>query len=151
MSTKPTLREIGEFLIELPPAGTVTDARLAAQFELTSPNVHNALTYLVPALDDAAKMAGKKSFFGGDKGAKAYDDYRRKLRLIFLGLYADGHVQKGSSAEECLYQLVLSLSMFKAAYPNWPDAYSLAFKEFFVNRDTALILAAMHQSTVELS
>ena len=89
VSTKPKVQQIGEALLVSPRPGAVTDRRLVAIMEREMPNVHNAWTYVVPAMAKFAKDAGKRSLFGRDKGADAYNEFLKKLRLVVVGLYAD--------------------------------------------------------------
>ena len=65
------------------------------QLQIMSPHTLNALQKLVMAMADLAKNAGKKTFFGRDKGQEAYkihEDFHMEMvakMLIDLNLEED--------------------------------------------------------------
>lgn len=148
-STADSFHDIGSKLLELPAPGAVTDYARAHLLEATTPNVSNAWTYEVPALSRYAKNEGKRSLFGRDKGKMAFRKLAEDLYLVVLGLYGDKLLTQGASTDECLLALLHSLVSFKEAYPNWTDAYSVAYRLFVKERDIIKIILAKHQRSVE--
>jgi hypothetical protein len=143
------LHELGAALLVLPQPGAVTDFTLARLLETTSPNVTNAWTHVVPALEKYAKCVGRRSIFGRDKGAMAYHKLEESLSLAVLGLYGDRLLSPGASSEDCLLALVRSLVLFKDAYPNWPKAYSAGYDVFVKGHDNIIHILSSHQRSVE--
>lgn len=77
-------------------------------------------------MEAAAKNAGKKSFFGADKGAKTLEKFLDTFKKAVLALYADGLVTTADEPMEVFARLSTELEKFAQAYPNWPDAYQFA-------------------------
>jgi hypothetical protein len=101
---------------------SANDVALSA-LERMAPHTFNALQYLVMAMDDYVKNAGKKTFFGKDKGHKAYVNLMRRLQQTVQSLVIDRQVQESTSEDDVLKKLESVLRLFQAAFPNWPDAY----------------------------
>lgn len=139
----------GEELLRSPVPGAVTDYDQERLLNATTPNILNAWTHVVPVLAKYAKHEGKRSLLGRDKGEVAYNDLVKKLRLVVLGLYGDGLLSQGGSAEECLLELLNSLVDFKRVYPNWDDAYSAGYKVFIELRVSIYPVLERHQKSVE--
>jgi len=143
------LNELGQMLLAPSQAGIVTDYEGARRLEAVAPNSYNAWTHVTPALARYAKQEGKRSFLGRDKGEKAYQDLTAKLRLVVLGLYADGLLSPGATPNSCLVATLQSLVDFKDVFPNWGDAYSAAYKTFVVRSDEMLPILRSLQKSVE--
>ena len=79
----------------------------------------------------------------------AFRKLAEDLYLVVLGLYGDKLLTQGASTDECLLALLHSLVSFKEAYPNWTDAYSVAYRLFVEERDIIKIILAKHQRSVE--
>ncbi len=141
--------DFADKLLSLPEPGAVTDYKQARLLEVTTPNISNAWTHVVPALAKYAKCEGKLSLFGRDKGEMAYRELEEKLHLVVLGLYGDGLLSQGASTEECLSALLRSLVLFKEVYPNWTDAYSAGYRVFVEGRENINTILARHQRAVE--
>lgn len=139
----------GEELLASPTPGAVTDYEQESLLNATTPNILNAWTHVIPVLAKFAKHEGKRSLWGRDKGEIAYNELVEKLRLVVLGLYGDGLLSQGGSAEECLLELLNSLVDFKRVYPNWDDAYSAGYKVFIEQRDSLYPMLKKHQESVE--
>lgn len=95
------------------------------------PNTLNALTWFVPAMEEAAKCHGKTSLFGKDKFAPAYQKVLEKLDETILAMELDGIIGFGATADEVNIDFFKVVTFFAQAYPNWPVAYRF-FNEAFV-------------------
>lgn len=136
--------------LKLPPEpGAVTDRNAAKKFQFEAPNVFNAWTHMVPKLGRFARGQGKSTFFGRDKGSARLHAVRLKLTLVVLGLYADGLLPNGATAETCLFTVIESLLKFKAAFPNWMDAYAGGYELLVQQRETTLQILALIQRKIE--
>jgi hypothetical protein len=149
MKATDSLLGLGSELIQMPVPGSVTDHKKAQFMRITTPNMANAWTHVVPALAKHAKSQGKRSLLGRDKGEAAYEKLEEKLYVAVLGLYGDGLLYRGASADECLLALLRSLVLFKEIYPNWPEAYSAAHTVFVEGKDDMKSTLAGHQRAVE--
>ncbi|OEC43147.1 hypothetical protein A7D27_10025 [Pseudomonas sp. 1D4] len=118
------------------------NARIEEQLKLQTPNTYKALTYLVPALADTTSSLGKKSLFGRDKGAAAFEKMLDTLQRTISAMYIDGLISRASTPPNTLDTLLKFLSLFSEAHPNWQDAYSFAGFFFQEERDTALATIA---------
>lgn len=118
------------------------NARIEEQLKLQTPNTYKALTYLVPALADTTNSLGKKSLFGRDKGAAAFEKMLDTLQRTISAMYIDGLISRASTPANTLDTLLKFLSLFSEAHPNWQDAYSFAGFFFQEERDTALATIA---------
>jgi hypothetical protein len=96
-------------------------------------NAYNAWTWTVPSMEKFAKVEGKKNLFGTEKTPKAHREFLKRLRVVVLGLYADGQLGDDSSFEDCLQAIVKSLVAFKEAHPNWPRAYVVGYRTFIAD------------------
>lgn len=88
-----------------------------------APHTLNALQHLVMVMADAENSAGKKTFFGRDKGQEAYAKFLVTLKKTIHCLMLDGVTYEADTAEQVLGMLEEVLIQFASAYPNWPDAY----------------------------
>ena len=102
---------------------------LRLEMQAGTPNTHGALTFMVPAMESAAKNAGKKSFFGADKGAKALANFLDTFKRAVHALYDDELVSVEDELSTVFGELSSQLERFAKAYPNWPEAYQ--FAQFF--------------------
>ena len=144
-----SLRDFAKKLLALPEPGAITDYKQARLLEATTPNVLNAWTHVVPALAKYAKLEGKQSILGRDKGEMAYRELVEMLRLVVLGLYGDGLLLQGAKTDECLFALLRSLVVFKGIFPNWEDAYSAGYKVFVEGRENMNPILEKLQLSVE--
>ena len=96
---------------------------LRREMQVSTPNTHGALTFMVPAMEGAAKNAGKKSFFGADKGAKALATFLDIFKRAVYALYDDELVSVDDDLPTVFGALSSQLERFAKAYPNWPEAY----------------------------
>lgn len=108
------------------------------QLKLQTPNTYNALTHLVPALADTTKTLGKKSIFGRDKGAAAFEKMLGTLQMTIAALQLDGVITHTTPSPNVLDAILRFLRLFSEAHPNWQDAYSFAGFFFQEERDSAL-------------
>ena len=107
------------------------------QLRIMTPHTYNALTKLVMAMAGISKNAGKKTFFGRDKGQEAYDKYLKSLKVTVQCMVLDDIIRESSSNEEVLNELESKINKFKMAFPNWQDAYAVS-DMFFENKKDAL-------------
>lgn len=102
------------------------------------PHTFNALQKLVMAMADVAKNAGKKTFFGRDKGQESYDRFLTVLKVTTQSMVLDRLTKESSSTEHVADILFSKIELFSEAYPNWQDAYGFAVYFFIKNRDDAI-------------
>lgn len=103
------------------------------QLPVLYPHTLAGLQKLVPAMADVSNDAGKKTWFGKDKGAIAYAKFLQSLRQTIIGLLLDGQVRESSSDEDVVAALETVLNKFSMAYPNWTEAYR--FANYFFSAD----------------
>ena len=149
MNDPTSIRDVGDKLLSMPEPGAVTNYDLAQCMETVTPNVSNAWTHVVPALAKYAKLEGKRSFLGRDKGETAYQELEEKLHFVILGLYGDELLFQGASIDECLLTLIRSLVLFKEAYPNWEDAYFAGYRVFVEGKEKISPILYRHQLAAE--
>lgn len=113
-----------------------------AALDRFSPYSHQALQNFVMAMTDVVKNTGKKSLFGRDKGADAYEKFILSLLRVVKGMGADGQIQESSTPDEILEKLVILMGLFRDGYPNWPEAYLYFTWLISDNRQQLLILLA---------
>lgn len=104
-----------------PSTGERSDIRRKMQQQF--PNTTNALTWLVPSMEKAAQSAGKKTIFGKDKFQIAYEKVMEKVGNTLLAMEADGMIGAGLTAKEVEQEFIKVMTIFREAYPNWPEAY----------------------------
>ena len=109
---------------------SVSDYQFAALLSAQMPATVQALQHLVMAMADYRKNVGKKSLFGKDKGAAAFQKLDRTLLQTLKGLDADGLVEAGATPDEYRKQLMIAVRGFERAFPNWQEAYGFA-KTYF--------------------
>ena len=143
------LGNISQRLLAIPKPDSITDYEMKRRMEITSPNTLNAWSHVIPTLAKYDKCEGRRSILGHDKGKKAYRKMIEKLRLVVLGLYADGLVVQGAESDECLNALVRSLIAFKDVFPNWMDAYLAAYRVFVEREERMLPILREFQRSVE--
>ena len=110
---------------------------------LQYPHSYNAMTKLVVAMAKVSKNAGKKTFFGKDKGQESYQKFIEALRVTMQSLVLDKAVVESDDTESIYIRLGELLEMFSMAHPNWQDAYAFS-KTFFVD-DKPSALAVMER------
>lgn len=110
------------------------------QMKLITPRTYNALTHLVMALANTANSLGKKTWFGRDKGVKAYEKLIEKLRHTITAMTLDGLVKPTTPTPEVLDALIRKIRLFNQAHPNWQDAYQFADYFLVQERENAIAL-----------
>lgn len=98
-----------------------------------TPHTLNALQHLVMAMADVRKNAGKKSFFGRDKGQEAYAKFLAHLKATVHSMILDGLIYESTSSPDVADKLMDQLQTFALAFPNWQDAFGFA-TYFFVQQ-----------------
>jgi hypothetical protein len=106
------------------------DAATRAQLQAKYPRTHKGLASLVMAMEYAAHNMGKRTWYGADKGKKAYHKIGAGLRDTVQALHAEHLVSHDSPPDQVLSKLVTMLGLFQQAYPNWPAAYGFAQRFF---------------------
>jgi len=107
------------------------------QLRIMTPHTYNSLQKLVMAMAGISKNAGKKTFFGRDKGQEAYDKFLKSLKAALQSMVLDGVIRESSSNEDILNELESKFNNFKMAFPNWQDAYAVS-DMFFENKEDAI-------------
>lgn len=102
------------------------------------PHTLNALTKLVMAMAAVTNNAGKKTWFGHDKGEQAYSKFKEALKVTLNSMVLDGLIRESSSSEEAAEILEHKIENFSLAFPNWPDAYGFAAFFFGGERSDAI-------------
>lgn len=118
----------------------ITDHQTASSMRELAPHTYNAMTYLVMAMASVSKNAGKRTFFGRDKGVAAYKDFFEKLRNQFEAMVLDGLLSHDDPDEEALRRLVKIIELFSSAHPNWRDAYAIADELFVTEENQAIAM-----------
>lgn len=93
---------------------------------IASPHTFSAMQKLVLSMANVSKNAGKTSLFGRDKGAQAYKEFVKCVRLTVLAMMMDRIVRESSTSREVAVAMVAKLELFAMAFPNWQDAYGFA-------------------------
>jgi hypothetical protein len=106
------------------------------QMQMTAPHTYNALQNLVMAMAGVANKAGKKTFFGRDKGQEAYSKFLQMLKVTVHAMVLDGSIRESTPSAQVATALSNLLRGFADAYPNWPDAYGFA-AHFFGDEESA--------------
>jgi hypothetical protein len=106
------------------------------------PHTFAAMQKLIMAMEDAYKSRGKTTFFGHDRGLKAYQKFEDCLRETLLALSMDGLVKRTSSAEEYWGAIGAVINQWAEIFPNWPAAYTFA-NEMLGNKSEGQKLVAM--------
>jgi hypothetical protein len=96
------------------------------QLRIMTPHTYNALQKLVMAMADVKKNAGKKTFFGRDKGQASYSNFLEKLKVTLQSMILDNIMKESASTIEAIAHLEEKLNHFSMAHPNWQDAYDFA-------------------------
>jgi hypothetical protein len=96
------------------------------RLSLLTPHTYNALQKLVMAMAGISKNAGKKTFFGRDKGLEAYSKFRVSLKATIQCMVLDGIISESSITNEVMTALIHKIQEFQMAFPNWQDAYAVA-------------------------
>ena len=108
------------------------------QLRLMTPHTFNALTKLVMAMAGVAKNAGKKTFFGRDKGQESYSKFLETLKITLQCMVLDGVISESTPTEDVISELESVMNKFKMAFPNWQDAYGFSTTFFEENRKDAM-------------
>jgi hypothetical protein len=126
---------------------TSTNYERAAILQTLHPHTFNALQELVMAMSAVAKNAGKKTFFGRDKGQESYARFLRALRATIHSMVLDGVIRESTLTDEATIRLESSLLQFRSIFPNWQDAYSFADIFFGEKREDAIAVIDRLRST----
>ncbi len=108
------------------------------QMQLMTPHTFNALSKLVLSMAKVNNNAGKKTFFGKDKGQESYSKFLGMLKNTLQSMVLDGVINESTSSEDAMTALTEKLEKFSLAYPNWQDAYSFATMFFVDKRNDAI-------------
>ena len=108
------------------------------QLQIMSPHTLNALQKLVMAMADLAKNAGKKTFFGRDKGQEAYAKFLSTLKVTIHSMILDGVITEATPSSQAVDTLEQKLKLFSMAFPNWQEAYGFAAVFFGQSRQDAV-------------
>ncbi len=106
--------------------------------QLMTPHTFNALSKLVLSMAKVNNNAGKKTFFGKDKGQESYSKFLGMLKNTLQSMVLDGVINESTSSEDAMTALTEKLEKFSLAYPNWQDAYSFATMFFVDKRNDAI-------------
>ena len=114
-----------------------TNYALAEHLQQAWPHTFAALQKLVMAMADYANSRGKKTFFGRDRGLRAYKKFEDTLRDTLLAMVIDGDVERDGAADAYRVCLVERIRQFSLVFPNWQDAYAFAWQYLENQRDAA--------------
>jgi hypothetical protein len=112
------------------------------QLPIQYPHTFAGMTKLVMSMADVANNIGKKTWFGRDKGAIAYEKFLKSLRQTIVGMTLDGVIKESFTNDQVVAELEKILTKFALAFPNWHEAYEFANNFFSANNKedyTALI------------
>ena len=107
-----------------------TDYQKEEEFRNHYPHTLHALQNLVMAIVDYQKNQGKFSFFGKDKGLKAYQKFMESIRDTRDAMIINKVINESASQSEFQGKLLENIVVFSTIYPNWQDAYKYAFEYF---------------------
>jgi hypothetical protein len=96
------------------------------QLPLLYPSTFAALQMLVMSMADCTNNAGKKTWFGRDKGTESLIKFHSNLKRTIFAMMSDGMVRDSDGSELFYEKLIKVLHEFSLAFPNWNDAYSFA-------------------------
>ena len=108
------------------------------QLRVMCPHTYNALQKLVLAMADIARNAGKKTFFGRDKGQEAYSKFLATLKATVQAMVLDELIREATSTEDVLVVLEEKFRKFSLAFPHWQDAYGFSAVFFGQGRTDAI-------------
>lgn len=126
---------------------TLTNYGHAAMLQTLHPHTFNALQELVMAMAAVSKNAGKKTFFGRDKGQESYARFLRALRGTIHSMVLDSIIRESTPTDEAALRLEGFLRQFQETFPNWQDAYGFAEIFFGENRADAIAAIGRLRST----
>lgn len=108
-----------------------SDYDLALELQKKMPHTYNALQGLVMAIEKYHKRRFKTTWFGRDRGVKAFKKLQRKLADTLIALEMDGVTKRSNPSDDIRRKLVMSIGTFLSVYPNWPRARAYT-EEFFL-------------------
>jgi hypothetical protein len=114
------------------------------QLPILYPHTFAGMQKWVMAMADVSNDIGKKTWFGKDKGAIAYQKFLSSLKQTIIGLTLDGKIRESASADEVVSALEEVLSKFALAFPNWPEAYRFA-NSFFSQNNKSDYMAVINR------
>jgi hypothetical protein len=111
-----------------------------------APNTFKAMQHLVMAMDDVAKHAGKKTWFGRDKTERVTTALTQNIGRTISAMRSDGIVAEAESAEDVRRQLQEQVTKFFEAFPTWVNAQ--IFATIFFSQDSSLEIVKDHVRAV---
>lgn len=105
---------------------------------LRFPGTFKSLQKLVMALAKARKSRGKVTFWGGNKEEASLRELAFRFDETLLVMDQEGVISLKREPEEVLDALIKLLDDFSDAYPNWQDAYSMAYLILIDDRGYAI-------------
>lgn len=108
-----------------------TDKGMAERYIEVAPNTHRQVTSLLMIMDKYKDSQGKKTWLGGDKGAKVKVQFYKNLDNLIIALFKDGVLTQPCSVKDVHTAVVEAIDIARHTYPNWPNAYNFA-GEFFL-------------------
>lgn len=115
---------------------------VAQGFYDKAPNTFKVMQHLVMAMDDVAKHAGKKTWFGRDKTEQVAAALAQNIERAIAAMRSDGIIAELVSAEDVRHQLQEQLAKFFEAFPTWVNAQ--IFATIFFSQDSSLQIVKDH-------
>jgi len=109
-----------------------------ALLEFECPQTYAALQRLVMSMADAANNYGKRSIFGKDKGAAAFEKYLVQLASTVRAMSDDRLFMPTDDSGVVRERLVQKIELFAMGYPNWKDAYGFAVAMLVHHQESAV-------------
>lgn len=94
-----------------------------AALDRFAPRSHSAMQNFVMAMADVVNNAGKKSFFGKDKGLAAMERFGKTFQTLLIAMATEGQLGESVTAEDVADRVDILMKVFKDGYPNWQEAY----------------------------
>lgn len=94
-----------------------------AALDRFAPHSHGAMKNFVMAMAGVVNNAGKKSFFGKDKGLAAMERFMKAFQVLLITMATEGQLGESDTAEDVADRVDIFMKVFKDGYPNWQDAY----------------------------
>ena len=114
---------------------STTNEIYARTFAAFYPHTNEPFQRLIMAAADAYNNAGKKSFFGKDKGQESFEKFMKILaNEVAYTLAQDMQVKNPRDFNEVLSAMMTAKSAFQEAYPNWQEAYQF-LDSFYEQRE----------------
>lgn len=94
-----------------------------AALDRFAPHSHRAMQNFVMTMADVVNNAGKKSFFGKDKGLAAMGRFGKAFQTLLIAMATEGQLGESVTAEDVADRVDILMKVFKDGYPNWQEAY----------------------------